>query len=67
MGENGLEHADAWASFEDQDGATKVVLGVVFSTEAEFQQAKVFGAVELAQQTLGKLERFASSAAILSP
>lgn len=67
LGENGLEHADAWASFEDQDGATKVVLGVVFSTEAEFQQAKGFGAVELAQQTLGKLERFASSAAILSP
>ena len=58
-GENGPKHADAWASFEDQDGATKVVLGMVFSTEAEFQQAKGFGAVELGQQTLGKLERFA--------
>nr|WP_295983905.1 SRPBCC family protein [uncultured Agrobacterium sp.] len=58
-GENGPKHADAWASFEDQDGGTKVVLGMVFSTEAEFQQAKGFGAVELGQQTLGKLERFA--------
>ncbi|MCZ4088582.1 SRPBCC domain-containing protein [Ensifer psoraleae] len=52
-GENGPKHADAWASFEDQDGATKVVLGMVFSTEAEFQQARGFGAVELGQQTLG--------------
>ncbi|HCJ73775.1 MAG TPA: ATPase, partial [Agrobacterium sp.] len=60
-GENGPKHADAWASFEDQDGATKVVLGMVFSTEAEFQQAKGFGAVELGQQTLGKLERFAKA------
>jgi len=57
-GENGPKHADAWASFEDQDGATKVTLGMVFSTEAEFQEAKGFGAVELGQQTLGKLERF---------
>ncbi len=57
-GENGPKHADAWASFEDQDGATKVTLGMVFSTAAEFQQAKGFGAEELGQQTLGKLERF---------
>ncbi|MFI0849487.1 SRPBCC family protein [Mesorhizobium sp. IMUNJ 23232] len=57
-GENGPKHADAWASFEDQDGATKVTLGMVFSTEAEFQEAKGFGAVELGLQTLGKLERF---------
>ncbi|SDO15669.1 Uncharacterized conserved protein YndB, AHSA1/START domain [Filomicrobium insigne] len=57
-GENGPKHADAWASFEDQNGATKVTLGMVFSTEAEFQQAKGFGAVELGLQTLGKLERF---------
>ena len=34
-GENGPKHADAWASFEDQDGATKVTLGMVFSTAAE--------------------------------
>jgi len=60
-GENGPKHADAWASFEDQDGATKVTLGMVFSTVAEFEQAKGFGAVELGQQTLGKLERFAMS------
>ncbi|CAN7287964.1 SRPBCC family protein [Rhizobium sp. LjRoot30] len=57
-GENGPKHADAWASFEDRDGATKVTLGMVFSTAAEFQDAKGFGAVELGQQTLGKLERF---------
>lgn len=56
-GENGPKHADAWASFDEQDGATKVTLGMVFSTAAEFQAAKGFGAVELGQQTLGKLER----------
>lgn len=60
-GENGPKHADAWASFEDRDGATKVTLGMVFSTAAEFQEAKGFGAVELGQQTLGKLERFVAS------
>jgi uncharacterized protein YndB with AHSA1/START domain len=60
-GENGPKHADAWASFEDQNGATKVTLGMVFSTAAEFQQAKGFGAVELGLQTLGKLERFVAS------
>jgi uncharacterized protein YndB with AHSA1/START domain len=57
-GENGPKHADAWASFEDLHGATKVTLGMVFSTAAEFQSAKGFGAEELGQQTLGKLERF---------
>jgi uncharacterized protein YndB with AHSA1/START domain len=57
-GENGPKHADAWASFEDQDGATEVTLGMVFSTAAEFHEAKGFGAVELGLQTLGKLERF---------
>lgn len=60
-GENGPKHADAWAAFEDQDGATKVTLGMVFSTEAEFQAAKGFGAIELGLQTLGKLERFVTS------
>jgi uncharacterized protein YndB with AHSA1/START domain len=60
-GENGPKHADAWASFEDQDGATKVTLGMIFSTAAEFQAAKGFGAIELGQQTLGKLERFVAS------
>lgn len=57
-GEDGPKHADAWASFEDHDGATKVTLGMVFSTAAEYQTAKGFGAVELGQQTLGKLENF---------
>lgn len=61
-GENGPKHADAWASFEDQDGATKVTLSMIFNTAAEFQTAKGFGAVELGQQTLGKLERFIASA-----
>ncbi|WP_374597096.1 SRPBCC family protein [Sphingosinicella sp.] len=59
-GENGPKHADAWAAFEEQGGVTKVTLGMVFSTAAEFQEAKGFGAVELGQQTLGKLERFVS-------
>lgn len=57
-GENGPKHADAWASFEDEDGATKVTLGMVFATSEEFQTAKGFGAVELGYETLGKLERF---------
>ena len=57
-GENGPKHADAWALFEERDGATEVTLGMVFSTAAEFQTAKGFGAVELGLQTLGKLERF---------
>ncbi|MCI5077636.1 SRPBCC family protein [Oricola sp.] len=60
-GENGPKHADAWASFEDEDGATKVTLGMVFSTAAEFQEAKGFGAVELGYQTLGKLDSFVAS------
>lgn len=57
-GENGPKHADAWASFDEADGATTVTLGMVFSTAAEFQTAAGFGAVELGQQTLGKLARF---------
>lgn len=60
-GENGPKHADAWASFEELDGATKVTLGMVFSTAAEFQDAKGFGAIELGHQTLGKLDRFVTS------
>ena len=60
-GENGPKHADAWASFEEEDGVTKVTLGMIFGSEAEFHTAKGFGAVELGLQTLGKLERFARS------
>jgi uncharacterized protein YndB with AHSA1/START domain len=57
-GENGPKHADAWAEFEEIEGATQVTLAMVFSTAAEFEQAKGFGAVELGQQTLAKLGRF---------
>ncbi len=60
-GEDGPKHADAWASFEDHDGATRVTLGMVFSSAAEFQQAKGFGAIELGHQTLGKLDRMIMS------
>jgi len=60
-GENGPKHADAWAAFDEGDGGTTVTLGMVFSTEAEFQTAKGFGAIELGLQTLGKLERFITS------
>lgn len=57
-GENGPKHADAWVSFEEADGATKVTLGMILSTAAEFEAARSFGAVELGLQTLGKLARF---------
>jgi uncharacterized protein YndB with AHSA1/START domain len=56
-GENGPKHADAWATFEDFGGATKVTLGMVMATAKEYHEAKGFGAVELGQQTLGKLAR----------
>ncbi|WP_181704881.1 SRPBCC family protein [Chthonobacter rhizosphaerae] len=61
-GENGPKHADAWASFEERDGATLVTLGMIFSTAAEFQDARGFGAEELGLQTLGKLARFVGAA-----
>jgi uncharacterized protein YndB with AHSA1/START domain len=57
-GENGPKHADAWAMFDEVDGATKVTLGMVFATGQEFKDAKGFGAIELGLQTLGKLARF---------
>jgi uncharacterized protein YndB with AHSA1/START domain len=57
-GENGPKHADAWVMFEDAEGATKVTLGMIFSTAAEFQEARGFGAEALGLQTLGKLARF---------
>ncbi|MCR5856646.1 SRPBCC family protein [Mesorhizobium sp. J428] len=60
-GENGPKHADAWASFETEGEATKVTLGMVMSTKAEFEAAKGFGAIELGLQTLGKLERLVTS------
>jgi uncharacterized protein YndB with AHSA1/START domain len=60
-GENGPKHADAFVSLEDEAGATKVTLTMVFSTAAEYQTAKGFGAEELGQQTLAKLERLVAS------
>jgi uncharacterized protein YndB with AHSA1/START domain len=57
-GENGPKHADAWASFDERDGATTVTLGMIFTSAAEFQTAKGFGAIELGLQTLGKLAHF---------
>jgi uncharacterized protein YndB with AHSA1/START domain len=54
-GENGPKHADAWVAFEDENGATRVTLGMVFASSAEFQEARGFGAIELGMQTLGKL------------
>lgn len=56
-GENGPKHADAWASFEDLGGTTKVTLGMVMATAKEYHEAKGFGAIELGLQTLGKLAR----------
>jgi len=57
-GENGPKHADAWASFAEEDDGTRVTLGMVFATAQEFETAKGFGAVELGLQTLGKLAAF---------
>jgi uncharacterized protein YndB with AHSA1/START domain len=57
-GEGGPKHADAWAEFTEEPGATRVRLGMVFGTSEEFNNAKGFGAVELGLQTLGKLARF---------
>ena len=54
-GENGPKHADASARFEDLGGRTKVTLSMIFVTAEEYAAAKGFGAVELGQQTLGKL------------
>mgnify|MGYP006206319157 CR=1 FL=1 len=55
-GEDGPKHADATATFEDQGGATKVTLSMVMVSAEEATNARNFGAVELGQQTLGKLE-----------
>ncbi len=56
-GENGPKHADAWASFEEEDGATRVTLGMVMATAQEYHDAKGFGAEALGMQTLGKLAK----------
>jgi uncharacterized protein YndB with AHSA1/START domain len=56
-GENGPKHADAWASFAEENGATRVTLGMVMATVKEYQDAKGFGAEALGLQTLGKLAK----------
>jgi len=56
-GENGPKHADVRITLEEADTATRVMLAMTFHTVAEFQEAQGFGAAELGQQTLGKLER----------
>lgn len=57
-GEGGPKHADAWAEFVDEAGATRVRLGMVFDSAENFSNAKGFGAEALGLQTLGKLARF---------
>lgn len=59
-GEDGPKHADAQAVFEDLGDRTKVTLSMTFVTAEEYETAKAFGAVELGQQTLGKLADFVS-------
>lgn len=56
-GENGPKHADAWAMFAEEGGATTVTLGMVMATAKEWQDAKGFGAEALGLQTLGKLAK----------
>jgi uncharacterized protein YndB with AHSA1/START domain len=56
-GENGPKHADAWASFTEEGGDTRVTLGMVMATAKEYHEAKGFGAEALGLQTLGKLAR----------
>lgn len=56
-GEGGPKHADAEATFVEENGGTRVTLSMTFVTAAEYETAKGFGAVELGQQTLGKLAR----------
>ncbi len=57
-GENGPKHADATVDLSVVEDGTKVTMAMVFITAEEFDQAKGFGAIELGQQTLGKLARF---------
>ena len=56
-GEKGPKHADAWAMFEDMDGATRVTLGMVMATAREYHDARGFGAETLGWQTLRKLAK----------
>ncbi len=60
-GENGPKHADAMITFAAEGEATRVTLRMIFTSAAEYQQAKGFGAEALGQETLGKLERFVTA------
>ncbi len=62
FGEDGPKHADAWATFDEVEGQTRVTLGMVFATAAEYQTVKDFGAGALGLQTLGKLAQFIGAA-----
>lgn len=57
-GENGPKHADAWVTFADLGGSTRVTLGMILATLKQYEEAKAFGAEALGLQTLGKLARF---------
>ncbi|WP_082125008.1 SRPBCC domain-containing protein [Aurantiacibacter luteus] len=59
-GENGPEHARVHVSFSERDGATHIVMTMVFASIEECRKAMDMGAAELGQQTLGKLEAFVS-------
>lgn len=56
-GEDGPKHADASALFEARGGRTLVSLCMTFTSQAEYDQARGFGAEALGLQTLGKLAR----------
>ncbi|MBN8292657.1 SRPBCC domain-containing protein [Rhodobacter sp. NTK016B] len=56
-GEGGPKHADASVTFSPAGDGTRVVLGMIFASREECAGAKAMGAVELGQQTLGKLAR----------
>lgn len=57
-GENGPKHADAWVDFAADGAGTRVTLGMIFASAAEYQAARGFGAEALGLQTLGKLAHF---------
>jgi uncharacterized protein YndB with AHSA1/START domain len=61
-GENGPKHAEASAIFEPTGHGSRITLQMIFSSDAEYQEAKGFGAVELGMQTLGKLAAFVGAA-----
>lgn len=60
-GEDGPKHADASATFTSEAGGTRVTLRMVMVTAEEASNARAFGAIELGQQTLAKLEAAALS------